>query len=131
MATSTFTPNSYGPCALPLPMHSTSGACRNRFLVDFALHALPRQHAPGEAQRPGEDFFELGIAVDASPDVTDDAAQIGLEPAQASVGALELMGMGIAFVLDQRQLADPRIGLAQLDTDMRGKPDQAFSRSIL
>ena len=64
------------------------------------------------------------------PDVADDAAQIGLEPAQASVGALELMGMGIALMLDQRQLADPRIGLAQLDTDMRGKPYQAFSRSV-
>jgi hypothetical protein len=50
-------------------------------------------------QRPGEDLFELGIAVDASPDVADDAAQIGLEPAQASVGALELMGMGIALML--------------------------------
>ena len=45
-------------------------------------------------------------------------------------GALELMGMGIALMLDQRQLADPRIGLAQLDTDMRGKPDLAFSRSV-
>jgi hypothetical protein len=49
-------------------------------------------------QRPGEDFFELEIAVDASPDVADDAAQIGLELAQASVGALELMGMGIALI---------------------------------
>ena len=56
--------------------------------------------------------------------------QIGLEPAQASVGALELMGMGIALMLDQRQLADPRIGLAQFDTDMRGKPYQAFPRSV-
>ena len=28
----------------------------------------------------------------------------------SSVGALELMGMGIALMLDQRQLADPRIG---------------------
>src|SRR5580700_2714153 len=40
-----------------------------------ALTLILRQHAPGEAQRPGEDFFELGIAVDAPPDVTDDAAQ--------------------------------------------------------
>src|SRR5215472_13740846 len=88
------------------------------------------QHAPGEAQRLGEDLFELGITVDASPDVADDAAQIGLEPAQASVGALELMGMGIALMLDQRQLADPRIGLTQLDTDMRGKPYQALARSV-
>src|SRR4029077_11829915 len=66
-----------------------------------ALTLILRRHAPGEAQRPGEDFFELGIAVDAPPDVTDDAAQIGLEPAQASVGAFELMGMGIALMLDQ------------------------------
>jgi hypothetical protein len=40
------------------------------------------------------------------------------------------MGMGIALMLDQRQLADPRIGLAQLDTDLRGKPYQALSRSV-
>ena len=45
------------------------------------------------------------LPIYAPPDVTDDAAQIGLEPAQASVGALELMGMGIALMLDQRQLA--------------------------
>src|SRR5215467_9831516 len=95
-----------------------------------ALTLILRQHAPGEAQRLGEDLFELGIAVDASPDVADDAAQIGLEPAQASVGALELMGMGIALMLDQRQLADPRIGLAQLDTGMRGKSYQALARSV-
>jgi len=44
-----------------------------------------RRHAPGEAERPGEDLFDLGIAVDASPDLADDAAQIGLEPAQAVV----------------------------------------------
>jgi hypothetical protein len=30
-------------------------------------------------------------------------------------------------VLDQRQLADPRVGLAQLDTDMRGKAYQAIN----
>ena len=87
-----------------------------------ALTLILRQHAPGEAQRLGKDFFELGVAIDASPDVSDDAAQIGLKPAQASVGALKLMGMGIALMLNQRQLADPRIGLAQLDTDMGGKP---------
>ena len=36
--------------------------------IDFgsALTLILRQHAPGEAQRPGEDFFELGIAVDAA-----------------------------------------------------------------
>ena len=34
-----------------------------------ALTLILRQNAPGEAQRLGEDFFELGIALDASPDV--------------------------------------------------------------
>ena len=87
-----------------------------------ALTLILRQHAPGEAQRLGKDFFELGVAIDASPDVSDDAAQIGLKPAQASGGALKLMGMGTALMLNQRQLADSRIGLAQLDTDMGGKP---------
>src|SRR6201981_4240311 len=66
-----------------------------------ALPLILRQHAPGEAQRPGEDFFELGIAVDASADVADDAAPIGLGPAQASVSALELMGIGTALMLEQ------------------------------
>ena len=32
------------------------------------------------------------------------------------------MSMGIALMLDQCELPDPRIGLTQLDTDMRGKP---------
>ena len=40
-----------------------------RIDLGSALTLILRQHAPGEAQRPGEDFFELGIAVDASPDV--------------------------------------------------------------
>ena len=53
-----------------------------------------------------------------------------MQPAQASVGALELLGMGIALMLDQRQLADPRIGLAQLDAACAGQPHQAFSRPV-
>ena len=32
--------------------------------------------------------------------------RFALKPAQASVGALELMGMGIALMLDQRQLSE-------------------------
>src|SRR5262249_40352600 len=95
-----------------------------------ALPLILGQHAPGEAERLGEDLFELGIAIDVSADVADDAAQIGLELAQASVGTLELLGMGIALMLDQRELPNPRIGLPQPDTDLRGKPDQAFSRSV-
>src|SRR5690349_12562533 len=114
----------------PCPCRCTPLPARAGIDLGSALTLILRQHAPGEAQRLGKDFFELGVAVDASPDVADDAAQIGLEPAQASGGALKLMGMGIALRLDQRQLADPHIGLAQLDTDMGGKPYQALSRSV-
>ena len=88
-----------------------------------ALALTLRQHAPREAQRLREDVFELGVAVDAPPDVADDAAQIGLKLAEASIGALELMSMGVTLMLDQRQLANPRIGLARFDTDVRGKPN--------
>ena len=95
--------------------------------IDFgsALTVVPAR-AGGEAKRPGEDLFELGIAVDAPPDVADDAAQTGREPAQASVG---VDGHGHSSMLDQRQLADPQ-GLAKLDTGLRGKLDQAFSRAV-
>jgi hypothetical protein len=51
-----------------------------------ALALTLRQHAPREAQRLREDVFELGVAVDAPPDVADDAAQIGLKLAEASPG---------------------------------------------
>ena len=50
-----------------------------------------------------------------APNVADDAAEIGLELSQAAISALELLGMGIALVLDQRELADPQVGLAQID----------------
>ena len=37
------------------------------------------------------------------------------------------MGMRVALMLDEGELADPCIGLAQLDTGMRGEPNQAFA----
>src|SRR5215831_12941537 len=106
------------PCrCTPLP------ACAgNRPWVRVDVDLAPARAGRGSAV--GRRFLR------ARDHVADDAAQIGLEPAQASVGALELMGMGIALMLDQRQLPDPRIALTQLDTDMRGKPYQAFSRSV-
>jgi len=51
-------------------------------------------------------------------DIVDDAAQIGLEPRTLSGGAPELKGMRLAWLLDQRQLAELRIGLAKLDGKM-------------
>ena len=58
-----------------------------------------------------EAALEPMVAVDLAGNVADDAAQIGLERAQSPVGALELLGMGVTLMLDQGELADPRVGL--------------------
>ena len=44
--------------------------------------------------------------------VHDDAAEIGADRLQSPVGALELLGGGVALVGDQRIFADPLIRLA-------------------
>ena len=79
-------------------------------------------------QQPGERRLEPAVAFDLADDVANDAAEIGLELAQRPVGALELLGMGVALVLDQGELADPRIGLAQLDADA-ARPAAPASRA--
>ena len=81
-------------------------------------------------QRPGEDALELGASFDLALDVADHAAEIGFERAQRLVGALELMGMDVTLMLDQRMLADPRIGLAQQDASSPGQPHQPFARPL-
>ena len=85
-----------------------------------ALAAFLIAHPPRQAQQPGERGLERGIAVDLAGNVADDAAEIGLELAQGLFGAVELAGMGVALVLDEGELADPRIGLAQLDAEPIG-----------
>src|SRR4030088_2292144 len=85
-------------------MHSTSGACRGAALPAFLL-----AHPPAKAEQVSEAALEPMVAVDLAGNVADDAAQIGLERAQSPVGALELPGMGVTLMLDQGELADPRI----------------------
>ena len=41
-----------------------------------------------------------------------DLKAYGLQPAQGFARPLELLGMGVSLLLDQRQLAHPRVGLA-------------------
>ena len=69
-------------------------------------------HPAGEHQRMGEDALQLGLALDLAHDVARDPAEIGADRPQRPVGALELLGVRIALVGDQRVLADPLIGLA-------------------
>jgi hypothetical protein len=76
-----------------------------------ALPALLRSYPSSEAEQVSEAGLEPMVTVDLAGNVADDAAEIGLERAQSPVGALELLGMGVTLMLDQGELADPRVGL--------------------
>ena len=65
------------------------------------------EHPFRQMQWTPEDILKLVLAGDLPDDVADGAAEIGPEPAQRPVGTFELVGMGIALMLDQRELADP------------------------
>lgn len=59
-----------------------------------------RQHAvERDLMKQADAAFEL------AGDIADDAAEIGSQRPQGPVGALELLGVGIALVLDQGELA--------------------------
>jgi hypothetical protein len=68
------------------------------------------QNRRGLVERPFEDRLELLFAGNLAGDVADGPAEIGPQLAQRLVGRLELLGVCITLVLDQRQLADPHIG---------------------
>lgn len=57
------------------------------------------------------------------------AAEIGSKRPQGLVGALELLGVAIALVLDQGEFADRPVGLTQLDAGSLGQPRRAVSWS--
>jgi hypothetical protein len=53
----------------------------------------------------GEDALPFCVALDLAPDVARDPAEIGSDCLERPVGALELLGVRIALVGDQRVLA--------------------------
>ena len=55
------------------------------------------------------------FAGDLAPYVADGASEIGLQLAKCLARPLELLGVRIALVPLQRQLADPQIALAQVE----------------
>ena len=87
-------------------------------------------HAAGEHQRMGEDALQFGVAPDLAHDVARDPAEIGSDRLQRPVGALELFGVGIALMGDQRVFADPLVGLAQLNAGFLGQPHQPLARPM-
>jgi hypothetical protein len=78
-------------------------------------------HLAAEHERMGEDALQFGVAPDLAHDVARDPAEIGSDRLQHPVGALELFGVGIALMGDQRVFADPLVGLAQLNAGFLGQ----------
>src|SRR5215207_7850234 len=78
----------------------------------LALALILDPASPRERQR--EHVCEFLSADDLASDVADDAAEHRAEAPQGSGGPLELLGVGIALVPDQRDLADPHVRLAQV-----------------
>ena len=70
------------------------------------------------------------IASNLAPDVAHDAAQKRADCAQRPVGALELLGVCIALMRDQRVLANTLIGLAQIEAMLFGQAHQLFPRAM-
>ena len=57
-------------------------------------------------------------------------AEIGSQRTPRLVGALELVGMRVTLMPDQRMLADPSVGLAQCDAPHLRQPHQPFARPL-
>lgn len=95
-----------------------------------ALALLLLAHAPRQHQQLGERRFESAVALDLAVDVANDAAEQGPQLLQHPVGALELLGMAITPVLNQSELADPRIGLAQNHPAQLRQPHQFLARPV-
>src|SRR3954462_991424 len=69
--------------------------------------------APGQRQRQGEDLGEIKPVGDLAGDVAHQSSEHRADALQGPVRPLELPRVRVALVLDQRALANPRIGLAQ------------------
>lgn len=76
----------------------------------FTLAQVP--DAAGQRQRQTEGRHKFRPPGDLASDVADHRTQHGAQPLELPVGPLALLGVSITLILDQRDLADPRIGLA-------------------
>ena len=91
----------------------------------LALALILDPASPRERQR--EHVCEFRSADDLAGDVADDAPEHRADAPQGSVGPLELLGVGIALVPDQRDLADPHVRLAQGHAPRLGEAHQALA----
>src|SRR6516162_5790275 len=90
VATDTLQPNSYGALALPLPMHSTSGALP-RIDLAAALAVILETYSHRQGEQVGKALLERLVAGDLAPNVADHAAEPGAQKLELTAGALELV----------------------------------------
>ena len=72
----------------------------------------------------------VSLALDLAHDIARHPAEIGADRPQRPVGTLELLGVRIALMGDQRMLADPLVGLAQPDAGLLRQLHQPLARSM-
>src|SRR6202167_3180946 len=111
VASDTFDAELVGAMGLALADAFDLGRVQRIDLFSALMLAL-LAHPAGEHERMGEDALQLSLALDPAHDVARDPAEIGSDCLERPVGALELLGVRIALVGDQRVLADPLVGLA-------------------
>ncbi len=87
-------------------------------------------YTPRQGELGGEGGRQGLIVLDFAADVADHPAELGAQGSQSAVGALELLGMGVALMLDQGELADPLIGLAKLDPVLFGQAHEPLSGAV-
>ena len=100
--------------------------------IDFspALMLTLLAHGKGERQGLGENRAQRIIVARLANEVAADPAKIGADRPQRPIGALELFGVSVALMGDQRMLADPLIGLAQGNAGLLRQPDQTLPRPV-
>ena len=92
----------------------------------LALLAHPARQHQGHA----EDLLQRRVALDPAHDVARHPAKVGAQRPQRPIGALELLGVGVALMGDQSALADALVGLAQGEPVLPGQPDEPLARAM-
>ena len=87
-------------------------------------------HPARQGQRLGEALAQGGVSTDLAADVAHHPPEIGAQRPQGAPGALELPGMGMALMADQRALADPLVGLTQRHAMLVGQRHQPLTGSV-
>lgn len=101
------------------------GSVRRSF--DWAQVFVLSVDPAGQHEFSGESLFERRMAFDLAANVADDSAKLGLQCFAGAFCPLELLGVCIALLLDQGELADPCIGLPQPDAPLPRKPHETFA----